>query len=86
MDVFFLITIFSVSVAAAARESQIRHSNSVSLHLLVNKGAFASAAVCIYSDIHKAFFLLGLVRSKYENIYEYFLASYSVIFFHYMFL
>lgn len=44
LDVFFLITIFSCSVAAACRESQMNNTNNGLLLSITNRGAFGSAA------------------------------------------
>lgn len=45
LDVFFLVTMFSCSVAAAVRESQLNNTKDQNLRNITNRGAFGSAAV-----------------------------------------
>ena len=44
-DIFFILSMFAVSVAVAVRETQTRQRGELIFELYINKGAFASAAV-----------------------------------------
>lgn len=53
LDVFFIITLFSCSVAAASRETQLNNSNNNLLLSVTNRGAFGSAAVNFHIYPHR---------------------------------
>lgn len=70
-DCLFLITLFCVSIAAAARESQLA-SYDPQVYSVVSKGAFASAAAFGFMSVIVLMGLVGLavyglVQSRKSN-------------------